>query len=84
MTFSAGTASWRPLTVVEMALFDVVELHHGIRSEEVDGETTNGDEEDAVGLLDDQPDWVTHAGLGWPVAPRTRTRRVACSMTART
>jgi hypothetical protein len=28
--------------------------------------------------------WHTHAVVGWAVAPRTRTRRVACSMTART
>jgi hypothetical protein len=28
--------------------------------------------------------WVTHAAVGWAVAPRIRTRRVACSMTART
>jgi hypothetical protein len=28
--------------------------------------------------------WVTHAAIGWAVAPRIRTRRVACSMTART
>src|SRR3954470_19048053 len=28
--------------------------------------------------------WVTRAVVGCAVAPRTRTRRVACSMTART
>jgi hypothetical protein len=28
--------------------------------------------------------WATYAEFGWVVAPRTRTRRVACSMTART
>jgi hypothetical protein len=28
--------------------------------------------------------WVTQAAVGWPVAPRMRMRRVACSMTART
>jgi hypothetical protein len=28
--------------------------------------------------------WVTHAAVGWAVAPGMRIRRVACSMTART
>jgi hypothetical protein len=28
--------------------------------------------------------WATHAAVGWAVTPRIRTRRVACSMTART
>jgi hypothetical protein len=28
--------------------------------------------------------WATQAVLGWAAAPRTRTRQVACSMTART
>ncbi|ADI04287.1 hypothetical protein SBI_01166 [Streptomyces bingchenggensis BCW-1] len=28
--------------------------------------------------------WVTHAAVGWAVAPRMRMRRLVCSMTART
>jgi hypothetical protein len=28
--------------------------------------------------------WVTQAAVGWPVAPRVRIRRLACSITART
>jgi len=28
--------------------------------------------------------WATHAAVGWAVAPRTRMRRLLCSMTAST
>jgi hypothetical protein len=57
-------AARRPLSLVESAVFDVVDLHDRVGSGEVEGETLSGDEEGAVALVDDQAERPGVAGSG--------------------